>query len=144
MGCKRGSLDKINAYRNDIGGNGNMVYVPGEWTEEELKKMFDFAPEEQKSSDPDVLYSGEMIDVGNGGVKNNRLREASPIFADSSVIDPMFYQIAKNPPNEKLLRKNKNSRKVSEKSRAGILAELTGAEERNTSRGLKKKKVEVI
>jgi len=46
-----------------------MIYSPGDWTKKELIALCNFAPEDEFSEDPDVLYSGEIIDADGGGIK---------------------------------------------------------------------------
>ncbi len=99
-----------------------MVYVQGEWTQKELNKLFNFAPEEIESSNPDVLYSGELIDVESGGIKSNQSQQAPQIFVDSSIEDPMYYSIGAIHTQKHTY----NSRRVTDKSRASMLVELTG------------------
>ncbi len=84
-----------------------MVYQVCEWSENELKSMFNFAPEDTTSDDPDVLYSGEVINVESGGIKG-LIDEESPqevhkvfypeeienvMVAGTNYLDPRYYPL---------------------------------------------------
>lgn len=73
-----------------------MIYVPGEWSEKEIRSLFSFAPEDTESEDPDVLYSGEMIDVKNGGIKL-RLGEQAQPYETAAQQEKKFAEIGLEP-----------------------------------------------
>jgi len=116
-----------------------MVYEPGEWSEEELKILFNFAPEEQASSDTDVLYSGEMIDVESGGINNVLPTEASRIVYHYSMIEPWCCNVISMP----LGKDEEKAKKVAEKNREGIIEELTGIKSNHNRGKLKSQKIKI-
>jgi len=65
-----------------------MIY---EWSLNEMRTLFSFAPEDTESSDPDVLYRGELIDVEQGGIRQ-------PVQNFTEKIQPKFTEISLPPP----------------------------------------------
>ena len=64
-----------------------------DWTLEELRRYFTFTAEDQTTSDPDILYRGELIDVERGGIRS--YKEEKPItaakFTEISLPPPTIY-----------------------------------------------------
>jgi hypothetical protein len=109
-----------------------MIYMPGEWSEKELKSLFNFAPEDVVSEDSDVLYSGEMIDAKNGGIKYrlyDDIQQDTPGAQSKKNLTEISiepYSIQGNLFEIKNLNNNSTSRQASGRDRGKILEELTG------------------
>ena len=66
-----------------------------EWSLNEMRTLFSFAPEDTESSDPDVLYRGELIDVEKGGIQTIEEKpqlaiQAAPKFTEISLPPPIL------------------------------------------------------
>lgn len=67
--------------------------MPNDWSLNELRSLFTFAPEDTRSADPDVLYRGELIDVERGGIisyQEEKPKTASK-FSEISLPPPTLY-----------------------------------------------------
>lgn len=64
-----------------------MINESGEWSAKELKQLFDFAPEDSIASDTDILYSGECIDVENGGIKEYCSQELMNELTEQNILE---------------------------------------------------------
>lgn len=67
--------------------------MPQDWTLEELRRYFTFAPEDQASSDAEVLYRGELIDVERGGIRSyeEEKPKTATKFTELSLPPPTIY-----------------------------------------------------
>ncbi|MBI5699445.1 hypothetical protein HZC35_03935 [Candidatus Saganbacteria bacterium] len=63
------------------------------WTLEELKRYFTFTAEDQNTSDPDILYRGELIDVERGGIRSyeEEKPKTATKFTELSLPPPTLY-----------------------------------------------------
>ena len=127
-----------------------MTYVQGEWSKQELKSLFNFAPEDKESADPDVLYSGEMIDVEAGGIKTNLAEEIGVEPTTSNRQANNYSEIAAAPISIegnifeiKSVLKSKNAKSPSNKSRESIIEDLTGTRKKRPKYSLITKKAKI-
>ena len=67
--------------------------MPQDWTLEELRRYFTFTAEDQSTSDPDILYRGELIDVERGGIRSYQEEKpkAASKFTEISLPPPTLY-----------------------------------------------------
>jgi len=67
--------------------------LPQDWTLEELRRYFTFTAEDQSTSDPDILYRGELIDVERGGIRSYQEEKPKTAtkFTELSLPPPTIY-----------------------------------------------------